>query len=57
MIEFEGNRWSKCHLKKKVNRAVSGLPSRYVYHVTGFSPIGEETGVGDSPNREPPATG
>ena len=38
-IEFEDRRRSKCHLKKRVNRAVSGLPSRYIYHVTGFSPI------------------
>ena len=37
MIELEDRRKSKCHLKKKVNRAVSGLPSRYIYHVTGFS--------------------
>jgi hypothetical protein len=41
IIELEDNRWSKCHLKKKVNRAVSGIPARYVYHVTGFSPIEE----------------
>ena len=38
-IEFEDNRKSKCQLKKKVNRAVSGFPSRYVYHVTGFNSI------------------
>ena len=38
-IEFEDNRKSNCHLKKMVNRAVSGLPPRYVYHVTGFSLI------------------
>jgi len=38
-IEFEDNRKSRCHLKKKVNRAVSGFPSRYVYHVAGFSSI------------------
>jgi hypothetical protein len=38
-IEFEDRRRSKCHLKKRVNRAVSGLPPRYIYHVTGFSPI------------------
>lgn len=38
-IEFEDSRKSKCHLKKKVNRAVSGFPSRYIYHVTGFSSI------------------
>jgi len=37
MIELEDKRKSKCHLKKKVNRAVSGFPSRYTYHVTGFS--------------------
>ncbi len=39
IIEFEDKRRSKCHLKKIVNRAVSGIPPRYVYHVTGFSPI------------------
>ena len=39
IIEFEDKRRSKCHLKKRVNRAVSGIPPRYVYHVTGFSPI------------------
>jgi len=38
-IEFEDRRKSKCHLKKKVNRAVSGFPPRYIYHVTGFSSI------------------
>jgi len=39
VIELEDKRKSKCHLKKMVNRAVSGIPPRYVYHVTGFSPI------------------
>jgi len=39
IIELEDKRKSKCHLKKMVNRAVSGIPPRYVYHVTGFSPI------------------
>ncbi|MFC1929595.1 hypothetical protein ACFLW6_01835 [Chloroflexota bacterium] len=38
-IEFEDNHKSKCHLKKRVNRAVSGIPPRYVYHITGFSPF------------------
>ena len=38
-IEFEDRRRSKCQLKKRVNRAVSGLPPRYTYHVTGFSAI------------------
>jgi hypothetical protein len=39
LIELEDRRRSQCHLKKKVNRAVSGLPSRYIYHVTGFSQL------------------
>ena len=39
MIELEDKRKSNCHLKKKVNRAVSGFPARYIYHVTGFGPI------------------
>ena len=39
VIELEDKRRSKCHLKKKVNRAVSGFPSRYIYHVTGFSSL------------------
>ncbi len=38
-IEFEDRRRSKCQLKKRVNRAVSGLPPRYTYHITGFSAI------------------
>jgi len=37
IIELENGRKSLCHLKKKVNRAVSGLPPRYTYHVTGFA--------------------
>jgi hypothetical protein len=39
IIEFEDKRKSQCHLKKRVNRAVSGIPPRYTYHVTGVSPI------------------
>jgi len=39
MIELEDRRKSKCHLKKRVNRAVSGLPPRFIYHITGFSPL------------------
>lgn len=39
IIELEDKRKSKCHLKKRVNRAVSGIPSRYIYHVSGFSPL------------------
>ena len=39
VIELEDKRKSRCHLKKRINRAVSGIPPRYVYHVTGISPI------------------
>jgi len=39
IIELEDKRKSRCHLKKRVNRAVSGIPPRYIYHVTGFSPL------------------
>ena len=39
VIELEDKRKSKCHLKKLVNRAVSEIPPRYTYHVTGISPI------------------
>ena len=39
IIELEDKRRSGCYLKKRVNRAVSGVPPRYVYHVTGFGPF------------------
>jgi len=39
LIELEDKRKSQCHLKKRVNRAVSGIPPRYIYHITGFSPL------------------
>ena len=39
IIELEDKRKSKCHLKKRVNRAASGVPPRWVYHVTGFSSL------------------
>jgi len=39
VIELEDKRRSKCYLKKRVNRAVSGVPPCYIYHVTGFSPF------------------
>ena len=39
IIELEDNRTSQCHLKKRVNRAVSGVPPRYVYHFNGTSPL------------------
>ena len=36
-IELEDNRKGNCSLKKMVNRAVSGVPPRYIYHFTGTS--------------------
>ncbi len=35
IIELEDGRKSRCALKKRVNRAVSSLPPRYVYHFSG----------------------
>ena len=39
IIELEDKRKSQCYLKKRVNVAVTGIPPRYVYHVTGTGPI------------------
>jgi hypothetical protein len=39
VIELEDSRKSRCRLKKRVNRAVSGIPPRYIYHVMGMSQI------------------
>jgi hypothetical protein len=35
VIELEDGRKSRCSLKKRVNRAVTSLPPRYVYHFSG----------------------
>jgi hypothetical protein len=35
IIELEDGRKSRCSLKKRVNRAVTSLPPRYVYHFSG----------------------
>ncbi len=37
IIELEDKRRSQCNLKRRVNRAVSGIPPRWVYHITGTS--------------------
>jgi len=34
-IELEGNRKCKCFLQKMVNRAVIGVPARFVYRFVG----------------------
>jgi len=40
LIELDDNRWGKCRLRKRVNRAVSGVvPPRYVYQFTGLSEL------------------
>ena len=39
ILETEDKSRGKCHLKKRVNRAVSGIPARYIYHVTGLTPL------------------
>lgn len=38
-LELEDKRKGKCALKKKVNRAVDGLPPRYKYHFAGSGPL------------------
>jgi hypothetical protein len=35
VIELEDGKKSRCALKKRVNRAVSSLPPRYVFHFSG----------------------
>jgi len=39
IIELEDQRMSRCRLTKKVNRAVSGIPPRLVYRITGTTPF------------------
>jgi len=35
MLELDDNRRIKCNLKKRINRAVIGIPPRYIYHFAG----------------------
>jgi len=39
IIELDDNRRGRCHLRKRVNRAVSGVPPRYVYQFNGTSAL------------------
>lgn len=39
LIELDDDRRGRCSLKKRVNRAVSGVPPRYLYHFTGTGPL------------------
>ena len=37
ILELEDNRKGRCTLKKRVNRAVTSLPPRYIYRFSGTS--------------------
>jgi hypothetical protein len=39
LLETEDGRRGRCALKKKVNKAVSGIPPLYYYHVRGIGPL------------------
>ena len=39
IIELEDSRKGRCYLKKRVNRAVSGVPPRYIYRFSGNIPL------------------
>jgi len=39
IIELEDKRMSQCKLKKIVNRAVSGIPPRWIYRIIGTSSL------------------
>ena len=39
IIELDDGRKGICRLKKRVNRAVSGVPPHYVYHFSGARPL------------------
>lgn len=39
VIELEDMRKGHCRLRKRVNRAVSGVPPRYIYRFTGISAL------------------
>ena len=35
ILELEDSRKCRCSLKKRINRAVTSLPPRYIYHFSG----------------------
>ena len=39
IIELEDKRKVKCDLKRRVNRAVTGIPPRYVYNLASTGPL------------------
>ena len=44
IIELEDERKGRCYLKKRVNRAVTGVPPRYVYRFSGAGPFDSAQG-------------
>ncbi len=44
MLELDDNRKIKCNLKKRINRAVIGIPPRYIYHFAGTALPGWDGG-------------
>ena len=45
LIELEDSRQGHCSLKKRVNRAVSGVPPRYIYHFSGTGKLKKSDSV------------
>jgi hypothetical protein len=44
ILELEDRRRTNCYLRKRVNRAVCGLPPRYSYHFIGSGALEPDTG-------------
>ncbi len=49
VVELESGHRGRCSLRKKVNKAVMGLPVRYFYHITGMGNL--------EPGQAPPGDG
>jgi len=39
LIELEDKRQGRCSIRKRVNKAVMGIPPRYFYHIAGVGPL------------------
>ncbi|MFC2040645.1 hypothetical protein ACFLTW_05745 [Chloroflexota bacterium] len=39
ILVLEDDRSGRCFIKKRVNRAVAGVPPRYIYHFSGTGPL------------------
>lgn len=40
ILELDDKRRGRCSLKKMVNKAIMGMPTRYYYRVNGSGPLG-----------------